>query len=91
MKIDPPTTCPQCHQETAKRLISGGSGKGTVEVYGQELKEKLVAEGAAYRKEVYASENKYANFIGEDRYQSIQSSMDRRPKAERPFFTSKKS
>lgn len=91
MKVDPPKVCPKCNQETAKRLISGGSGKGTVEVYGHELKEKLMAEGAQLRKEVYASETKYANIIGEDRYNSIQTRMDRRPRPDRPRFTSKKS
>lgn len=92
IKSDPPTQCPFCKTEgSVKRLIYGGSGRGIVEVYGHELKEKLVADGAQIRKEVYASETKYANIIGEARYNSIQTRMDRRPRAERPRFTSKKS
>lgn len=92
IKSDPPTKCPLCGEDGyVKRLISGGSGKGNVELYGQELKDKLMADGAQYRQEVYSSENKYANFIGENRYQSLQSQMDRRAKPERQKFTSKKS
>ena len=41
---DPPQCCPKCGKETAKRLVSGGSGKGIVELTGHELKAKIKAK-----------------------------------------------
>ena len=80
IKKDPPTTCPSCHQETAKRLISGGSGRGAVELYGQDLVDKCKADAQKIKQEAYKDANKYASLLGEDRYQQIQTQMDRRGK-----------
>jgi len=78
IKADPPKVCPKCGKETVKRLISGGSGRGIVELSGQDLKDKLKADGAKLRHETYSSEKKYANFIGEQRYQQLQKGMDKK-------------
>jgi len=69
IKEDPPKICPQCKQETAKRLISGGSGRGIVELYGQELKDKLRADGQALKRKVKTSEKLLANVVGEAKYE----------------------
>ncbi len=75
---DPPTTCPKCNQETAKRLISGGNGRGIVELTGHELVAKTKEDARALKKEIYSSANAYANVLGEDRYHKLQSDMDKR-------------
>ncbi len=77
IKVDPPTTCPKCLQETAKRLISLG-GKGKVELYGQDLIDKLKSDAKKEAKEIYNSDKKYANMIGEDHYHKIQTRLDRK-------------
>ena len=76
IKQDPPTTCPKCGKETAKRLISL-TGKGVVELSGQDLINKAVADGKQIERESYTNENKYSNLIGESKYNEIQSNMDR--------------
>lgn len=80
IKKDPPTTCPQCHKETVKRLVSGGSGKGSVELYGQELIEKCKSDAKKIKHEASKDANKYANLLGEARYHDLQTRMDRRNK-----------
>ena len=77
IKADPPKQCPKCKKDTAKRVISGGSGRGIVELTGRELKEHLVSEGNKLKMEMYQSEKKYASFLGDDKYQNIQSGMDK--------------
>lgn len=75
---DPPTHCPKCNKKTAKRLISGGSGKGIVELSGQEYNDKIKADAQKLKQEVYGSEKAYANVLGENRYHDLQTKMDRR-------------
>lgn len=75
IKADPPTHCPKCNQATAKRLISGGSGKGIVELTGQELKDHLKNE--AKREVRQVNENKYANWVGESKYSASRTAYDR--------------
>lgn len=77
IKDDPPTTCPKCKKETAQRLVSGGSGRGVVELYGEDLVNKVREDAKKFKKEVYSSEKTYANVIGESNYQKLQSSMDK--------------
>ena len=70
IKDEPTKICPKCNKETAKRLISGGSGKGIVTLEGQELLQKTKEDTVKLKKEVYSNENLYANMVGEDKYQS---------------------
>lgn len=75
--------CPKCKEETGKetkvkRLISGGAGKGIVELTGHELERKTKEDIAKLKSEVYSSEKKYANFIGEERYHNLQKGIDRK-------------
>ena len=76
IKEAPPTICPRCKKETAKRMIAYAA-PGSVELYGQELAAKLKEDGAKMRKAVYSSEKLYANIIGESNYQNIQTQLDR--------------
>lgn len=74
--------CPKCEEEgdathPVERLISL-NGKGVVELTGNELKEKVLSDAKAYKAELSRNENTHANFVGESRFNSIQSSMDRR-------------
>ena len=78
IKDDPPKICPKCGKETAMRLISGGSGKGIVELTGHELEVKTKEDIAKLKSEIYSSEKKYANFIGEERYHNLQKGLDRK-------------
>lgn len=76
IKDDPPKKCPKCGKESAKRLISGGSGKGIVTLYGQELHTKIKQDAKKWKKEIYSNEKEYANVIGEGKYNEIQARMD---------------
>jgi putative FmdB family regulatory protein len=77
------TICPKCNQETAKRLISGGSGRGIVEYTGQELLQKNKEGLDKLRKKVYTDENTYANMVGEGKYQSTVKEYDSQRKIRR--------
>lgn len=73
--------CPLCEEEGVanipiKRLINCSS-KGKVELYGQDLADKVASDTKALKKEIYSSANSYANFLGDDKYQKIQTSMDK--------------
>ena len=74
---DPPKLCPQCNQETAQRVISGGSGKGVVELVGQELVDKLKGDAKKLKGDAAASEKVYANLLGDDKYQALQQRIDK--------------
>lgn len=76
IKLDPPKFCPKCNKETAKRLISLG-GKGIVELTGQDLVDKCKADAKKIKEEASKDANKYASLIGEDKYNAIQTRMDR--------------
>lgn len=64
---DPPKTCPKCNQETASRVISGGSGKGQMVLTDDEFKASLKGEVEKIKKRAVKDENYMANLIGEDR------------------------
>ena len=72
--------CPHCAKNgvvtEVKRLISCLS-KGTVELYGQDLVDKVKADAQQLKKEMYQKEDTYANLLGIDKYESIQKRMDR--------------
>jgi putative FmdB family regulatory protein len=83
IKQDPPKICPKCQQETAQRLISGGSGKGNVELYGQELIDKLKGDAKTLQKDAARNEKVYANLLGDDKYHALQTKMDQRKRDRR--------
>jgi putative FmdB family regulatory protein len=73
-----PQTCPKCKKKgKVKRLISGGSGRGIVELSGNELIAKSKEDANKLKREAYSSEKSYSNIIGENNYQNIQSKMDK--------------
>ena len=76
IKADPPKLCPKCNQETAKRQISS-TGKGIVELYGQDLVDKVKEDTVKMKKDIYSNEKAYANILGPDKYQQLQTKLDR--------------
>jgi putative FmdB family regulatory protein len=79
IKADPPEVCPKCEQKTVKRLISLG-GKGVVELTGNDLIEKVKNDASNLKKEASMNEKLYANLLGEDKYQNLQSKIDKKNK-----------
>jgi len=75
MSQQPPKVCPQCHKETAKRVISA-TGGGRVLLTGDDLLSSLKQDVSKMKKDIYSSEKNYANVLGEDRYQTIQKQLD---------------
>jgi hypothetical protein len=76
------TECPYCRKEkdievAVLRLISGGSGRGIVELTGRDLIDKTKADAEVFKREVHRKENLYANVLGESKYQSLQQRMDK--------------
>src|SRR5574338_82284 len=82
IKADPPKECPQCKAETVTRLISG-TAKGVVELYGQDLVDKIKSDAQKEKAKAAKDEKVYANLLGEDRYQSLQTQMDKRKRERR--------
>lgn len=75
-------TCPHCEKDglepsTVQRLIISGGSKGVVELTGRDLIDATKKDAERVKREVYSDANKYANVIGEDRYQQIQQRMDK--------------
>lgn len=78
IKANDPEECPECKAKgNIIRLISGGSGRGIVELTGHDLIAKTKEDAQKFKQEVYSNEKTYANFIGESKYQSIQQGLDR--------------
>ncbi|SRR5258708_40271197 len=74
--------CPKCQAEglesqKLKPLISGGSGRGIVELTGQDLIDKCRSDAQQIKKDASQKEKVYANLLGEDKYQALQTRMDR--------------
>lgn len=79
-----PTQCPKCGGEgNIIHLISGGSGRGVVELYGQELADKLKGDAQKLKQEAAKDEKVYANLLGDDKYQALQTKMDQQKKERR--------
>lgn len=73
-----PACCPKCNAAgNIKRLISGGSGRGIVEIQGQELVDKCKADAKKIKADAAKDEKVYANLLGEQRYQDLQVKMDK--------------
>ncbi len=84
IKAPDPEECPKCHAKgKVLRLVSGGSGKGTVELYGQELVDKLKGDAQKIKQDAAKNENVYANLLVDDKYQALQTRMDRQKRERR--------
>lgn len=78
IKAADPTHCPKCEAEgNIVHLVSGGSGRGVVELTGQDLIDKCRADAQVLKKDAAKSEKLYANLLGEDKMQSMQQRIDR--------------
>lgn len=74
-----PDTCPKCKNKgDVQRLISGGSGKGIVTLYGQDLKDHVKSEANRFKKAAYKNETAYADLLGHDKYQNLQTQLDKK-------------
>lgn len=74
--------CPHCRKEKdlcipVKRMLSGGSGRGIVELTGQDFIAKTKSDAQQFKKDVHKSENLYSNVLGNDKYQSLQQHIDK--------------
>ena len=73
--------CPKCKEEgkevEVKRVISYAT-PGTVELTGQDLKDKMKNDAAQFKKDVYSNEKIYSNLIGETVYENLQKKLDKR-------------
>lgn len=79
-----PETCPKCGARgEIIRLISGGSGKGSVTLTGDELVAKVKADAQQLQKDAANNEKTYANLLGEGHYQNLQSKMDANKRSRR--------
>lgn len=78
--------CPKCKEGgkdiEIKRLISGGSGRGVVELTGHDLVAKTKEDIVKLKKDMSKSDKVYANMLGDDKYQALQTKMDKQ-KSER--------
>jgi len=78
-----PNECPECHKKgKVKRLISLPA-QGVVELTGHDLQAKIKSDAQKMKSDMHKSENMYANMLGEEKYQGIQTKMDT-AKRERP-------
>lgn len=72
--------CPTCEKENVtsevKRLICGTS-KGVVELYGNDLVAKTKEDIKKMKSDMHKSEKIYSNMLGEDKYQKMQTQMDK--------------
>jgi putative FmdB family regulatory protein len=76
MSAPNPDDCPSCKATgNIKKLISLGS-KGIVELYGNDLVDKIKGDAQKLKQEAAKNESVYANLLGEDKYQSLQTKMD---------------
>ena len=78
IKAPDPEECPKCKAKgNIIRLISGGSGRGIVELTGQDLVDKVKADTKQLKKDMHAKESVYSNLLGSDKYQQLQQRIDR--------------
>lgn len=76
--------CPHCQKEGVepqklKQLINCMS-KGTVELLGQDLLDKCKADAQKIKGDAAKSEKVYANLLGDDKYQALQTRLDNQKK-----------
>lgn len=84
IKAPDPEECPKCKTKgKVLRLISGGSGRGTVELTGQDLVDKVKGDIRALKQDAAQKEKVYANLLGESKYHDLQTKMDRQKRERR--------
>lgn len=75
--------CPNCEKENiiseVKRLICG-TNRGIVELVGQELLDKIKGDAQQLKRDAAKSEKIYSNLLGEDKYQALQTRIDKQGK-----------
>jgi len=76
MSEAPPTECPKCHEQTAKRIIKEIGG-GVVRLSGNEYAVKLAQDTQKLKQDMKTDEKLYANMLGEDKYQKLQVDIDK--------------
>lgn len=79
------TECPHCRKEKdilapVERILSGGSGRGIVELTGRDLIDSVQQDAQRIKKQVYSDEKHYANVLSESKYQQMQQRIDRQKK-----------
>lgn len=79
----PDPDCPSCQAKKTLRLISGGSGRGVVELTGQDLIDKVKSDVRDLKKDAAQKEKVYANLLGDDKYQQLQTRMDQQKRERR--------
>lgn len=72
--------CPKCAQEgkndvKIERLINCVS-KGVVELYGQDLVNKLKQDVKQLKTDMHKSDKIYSNLLGDTKYENLQRKMD---------------
>lgn len=77
------TECPLCRKDKevstpVQRILSGGSGRGIVELTGHDLIAKTKQDGKDLSKKVHSNEYQYANILGNDKYEKLQQNIDKR-------------
>ena len=76
MSAPNPDECPSCKvKDKVKKLISLGS-RGVVELYGQDLVDKIKSDAKKTKEEAAKDERIYANLLGESKYESLQKKID---------------
>jgi hypothetical protein len=68
--------CPTCGKD-GHRLISGGSGRGIVNLTGDELVNKIKSDARDIENHAGKNENFAANFISPDLYEKKQGQIDK--------------
>ena len=72
--------CPTCEKDSVtsevKRLICG-TNRGVVELYGHDLVSKTKEDIQKLKKDMHKSETVYSNLLGPDKYQALQTKMDK--------------
>jgi hypothetical protein len=53
------------------------TGKGVVELYGQDLVDKVKSDANSLKREMHNSEKVYSNLLGEAHYEKLQTQIDR--------------
>lgn len=78
-----PTVCPECEEEGSVRRLISLPSQGKVELYGRDLKAKLVSDGRKLKQEALTNETVLANVIGEERFHTNELALEK-VKKERP-------
>lgn len=70
INTDPPTICPKCKEESAKRVISL-TAPGVVQLTGRDLVNKVKSDARKIANESTNNENLKANLMGENAFNNL--------------------